>query len=120
MDKIFLIYDEPWWDPYVKGFQLVWSLESNKHQWARDITGFDVISHEKPILLGWVGGEGAMEMEKMTEEDLAEELTEILRNFTKNLEIPLPKKVLRCDAFKIDFLKLCNKKGGINHDLLFL
>lgn len=29
VNKIFLVFEKPWWTPDVKGFQLIWSKDSN-------------------------------------------------------------------------------------------
>lgn len=100
IDKIFLIYERPWWKEEVKGFQLVWSQEESscpeeRKHWGKYVTGFDVILKNKPILLGWIGGEGAKEVERLPEVEVGREATEILRNFTGDTSIPFPRQVIR-------------------------
>jgi hypothetical protein len=29
VNKIFLVFEEPWWTPDIKGFQLIWSKDNN-------------------------------------------------------------------------------------------
>jgi hypothetical protein len=29
VNKIFLVFKEPWWTPDIKGFQLIWSKDNN-------------------------------------------------------------------------------------------
>lgn len=100
LNKLFLIYDKAWWDPGVKGFQLIWSqkdIDCSEEEkfWGKYVTGFDVIIKGKPILLGWVGGEGAKKIEQLSEEELGRDATALLQKFYKKSEIPLPKRVIR-------------------------
>ena len=47
INKIFLDFKKPWWTPDIKGFQLVWSKDSNA-----------VPSHNEVSIKMWVGGGG--------------------------------------------------------------
>lgn len=29
VNKIFLVFEKPWWTPDIKGFQLIWSRDNN-------------------------------------------------------------------------------------------
>lgn len=63
--------------------------------WLRFLSGFDVLANVKGVLLGWVGGEGAVTMETLSEGEIANDCTMILRKFMKRQDIPLPDKVFR-------------------------
>jgi hypothetical protein len=63
--------------------------------WTRDITGFDVIDGHEGVLLGWVGGKGAELVEEITEDEIGQQCTELLKKFTLNENIPLPCQVIR-------------------------
>ncbi|KAK6635766.1 hypothetical protein RUM44_001020 [Polyplax serrata] len=114
LNKIFLIYDEPWWHPGDKGFQLVWSQSTQGNDvepnWGKYVTGFDVICQERPILLGWVGGEGAKIIENLTEEKIGLDATRYLKQFYRKLEIPLPKRVVRSSWWSNEYVR-----GGYSH-----
>ncbi|KAJ6626568.1 Spermine oxidase, partial [Pseudolycoriella hygida] len=60
--------------------------------WTRHISGFDVM---KPgpsnTLLAWVGGYGALEMEKLTDSQVIDDCIALLAEFT-NSKIPAPIK----------------------------
>lgn len=68
------------------------SLLLQDHNWTRHISGFDVM---KPgpsnTLLAWVGGHGALEMEKLTDSQVIQDCIALLAQFT-NTEIPAPIK----------------------------
>lgn len=66
-----------------------------RSSWTRDLTGFDVIHGQEGVLLGWVGGKGAELVEEMTEDEIGQQCTELLKKFTMNENIPLPCQVIR-------------------------
>lgn len=43
------------------------------------------------ILLGWVGGRGAIQMEQMNDQDIIDDCVQILKRFT-NIDVPQPKR----------------------------
>ncbi|KAF5299232.1 hypothetical protein FQA39_LY02405 [Lamprigera yunnana] len=93
--KIFLIFEHKWWN--TNGFQLVWRKStklSGANSWTRFITGFDVIYNQPNILLGWVGGEGVPKMEKLTDVEVGNHCTDLLKQFL-NQSVPKPIKVIR-------------------------
>ncbi|KAJ9592067.1 hypothetical protein L9F63_001406, partial [Diploptera punctata] len=117
INKIFLSYKKPWWDTGTKGFQLLWSKynlcipsREEKCSWTRDLTGFDVVYGQEAVLVGWVGGKGAELVEELTEEEVGEHCTTLLRQFTRNKNIPLPTRVIRSEWHKNKYVQ-----GGYSH-----
>lgn len=87
INKIFLKFETPWWGVR-EGFQLLWNNNDySKCDWVRYITGFDVI--EPDILLAWVGGSGAIEMEKLDDQEIVKDCIKLLGNFSKII-VPEP------------------------------
>ncbi|XP_012259832.2 spermine oxidase-like [Athalia rosae] len=102
LNKIYLDFGEPWWEPNSKGFQLIWSKNGQKvftkqkfATWTRDLTGFEVVKNHKAVLQGWVGGRGAYIIEMLSERQIAEDCANLLRHFLKKGDIPLPKRLKR-------------------------
>ncbi|KAG5680982.1 hypothetical protein PVAND_010456 [Polypedilum vanderplanki] len=95
INKIFLKFNERWWDKDWKGLQMLWNddLDENSH-WTKYMTGFDV-AYPVPenTLIGWIGGKGAKLIEKITDEEIAEHCTDIIRKFLKDKNIPNPSHV---------------------------
>ncbi|XP_037047897.1 spermine oxidase-like [Bradysia coprophila] len=92
INKIFIQFEHPWWKE-MDGIQLIFRNDNYKdHNWTRHISGFDVM---KPgpsnTLLAWVGGRGAIEMEKLTDSQVIHDCIALLAQFTKS-EIPAPIK----------------------------
>jgi spermine oxidase len=104
INKIFLDFNELWWDPNIKGFQFLWKvaeksgnndLAQNKlSSWTRDITGFDVQREHQTVLLGWVGGKGAYIIETLSQQQIIQDCAELFRFFLKNNNIPKANKCL--------------------------
>ncbi|CAO1424857.1 unnamed protein product [Diamesa serratosioi] len=94
INKIFLHFDEKWWDEDWQGLQLIWQDELNdSSHWTRYISGFDVVFPEpQNVLLGWIGGRGAIAMEQLSNEQIADECMTLIRKFTTNPSIPSPSK----------------------------
>lgn len=58
--------------------------------WTHYLTGFDIFRpHAGNILLGWVGGDGAIRMESLSDDQIIEDCVELLAKFT-NLCVPNP------------------------------
>ncbi|XP_039281827.1 uncharacterized protein LOC111063254 isoform X2 [Nilaparvata lugens] len=115
INKIFLIYKEPWWSKDEKGFQIMWRGKQNcslnhKEYWMRSLTGFDVLSNFDNVLLGWVGGRGAVEMEALSEEEISLHCTSLLARLTRRSDLPKPAQVIRSQWHSNRFV--C---GGYSH-----
>uniref|UniRef100_UPI00398EABA8 peroxisomal N(1)-acetyl-spermine/spermidine oxidase-like n=1 Tax=Pristiophorus japonicus TaxID=55135 RepID=UPI00398EABA8 len=104
-DKVYLEYEVPFWDQDIGPEQrigLVWEdetpfsgLKPNLAEWWRRLYSFDVLQPAERyghILLGWISGREAEFMETLTEEELASNLTRILRQFTGK-PVPRPKNL---------------------------
>ncbi|GLH03199.1 Protein anon-37Cs [Gryllus bimaculatus] len=124
INKIYLAYEEPWWDKDTKGFQLIWlknhtneSDYSEAAAWTRDLTGFDVLPNHKAVLLGWVGGRGAELVENFSETEIAIHCTELLRTFTQQANIPKPHKVIRTSWYGNPYIRGAYSNTSISCDV---
>ncbi|KAF2894473.1 hypothetical protein ILUMI_11673 [Ignelater luminosus] len=94
--KIFLVFENKWWK--TEGFQLLWRQDTvltGIRRWTRYISGFDLVLNQPNALLGWVGGQGVLMMENLSEEDVGIHCVDLLRSFLKMDDIPYPTKVIR-------------------------
>lgn len=92
INKIFLHFSTRWWDDGWKGLQLLWNEDHNDDShWTKFISGFDVV-YPAPdnTLLAWIGGQGAIEVEKLDDFEISSELMKILRKFLNRSNIPDP------------------------------
>lgn len=102
INKVFLDFGKAWWSSDTKGFQFLWpedKLEimngTAETLWTRDLTGFDILPDREGVLLGWVGGHGARIIETMSEQDVATDCENLLKQFLNLDSIPPVKKCLR-------------------------
>ena len=55
------------------------------------MTGFDVVyPAPENTLIGWIGGKGAIEMEKLSDKEIADDCMKIIRKFLNRKDIPDP------------------------------
>ncbi|XP_034936722.1 uncharacterized protein [Chelonus insularis] len=109
INKIFLDFGEAWWEPGVKGFQLIWhDNESDIEKlapWTKDLSGFDVSQHHEAVLIGWIGGKGAYTIENLTDQEVGDECIYLLRYFFKNNYLPAPKRCKRTQWNKNKYMR---------------
>lgn len=96
VNKIWIRFDEPWWDADFTGFTLQWmrkdleELRASENSWLEDVFGFFTVSHQPDVLLGWVVGKGALEVESIDKVKQLEGVMYLFRRFIKNKSIPQP------------------------------
>lgn len=92
INKIFLRFDSCWWDENWKGLQLLWKDDHNdSSHWTKFISGFDVV-YPAPTgtLIGWIGGQGAVDVEKLDDLVISNECMKLIRKFLNRSDIPDP------------------------------
>ncbi|XP_028856582.1 polyamine oxidase (exo-N4-amino) 1 [Denticeps clupeoides] len=104
LNKIFLEYEEAFWESDISSISLVWEgetpadLSSSTTRWIKSLQHFTVMRPKETfgnVLIGWCSGNVAEHVETLTEQELACVITENFRKFTGNPSIPVPKRVLR-------------------------
>jgi monoamine oxidase len=121
INKIFLRFDQKWWTEEFKGLQLLWkdSLNENSH-WTKYISGFDLVyPSPENTLLGWIGGQGAIEMEKLSDKEVMNECMNLIRKFLKRNDIKDPTHFYCSRWHSNEHIKgaysfTCNKTDDIN------
>lgn len=95
VNKILLKFPFRWWPTDCKGFSLVWSEDDsanlsteflhgpskNGKSWLEDIFGFYTIDSHSQVLLGWVVGELATEVESLPDEIVISGCMFLLKKF---------------------------------------
>ncbi|XP_014362771.2 peroxisomal N(1)-acetyl-spermine/spermidine oxidase [Papilio machaon] len=96
-NKIFLEYCRPFWF-WHKG-DLNFNYQNNElscqSNWTKGITAIEMVPNSNHVICVWVAGEEAMAMECMSDKDVAEDVTDVLRCSTGNQCLPYPVSVLR-------------------------
>eukprot|EP00090_Calanus_glacialis_P007049 TRINITY_DN15513_c0_g1_i2.p1 TRINITY_DN15513_c0_g1~~TRINITY_DN15513_c0_g1_i2.p1 ORF type:complete len:476 (-),score=114.85 TRINITY_DN15513_c0_g1_i2:47-1474(-) len=95
MDKIFLEFEEAFWDTENPGIQLVmtdidYHDEDLANAWQNHIAGFDGVCGQPNVLCGWVCGEPARTMETLSEEEVKQTCWSLLRKYVGDTT-PCPK-----------------------------
>uniref|UniRef100_A0A8D1V8Z2 Polyamine oxidase n=2 Tax=Sus scrofa TaxID=9823 RepID=A0A8D1V8Z2_PIG len=104
-NKIFLEFEEPFWEPGCERIQVVWEdlspLEDVAPElqdaWFKKLIGFWVLpaSGACHVLCGFIAGLESEFMETLSDEDVLLSLTQVLRRVTGNPRLPAPRSVLR-------------------------
>lgn len=97
VDKVFLDYARPFWVWKEGGIKFGWSQDelANRKDWTRGISSVEEVEGSKHVLCAFVSGPEAVQMEKATDEEVAEGITRLLRQFTGDASLPFPSTVLR-------------------------
>ena len=97
IDKIYLYFDKPFWRKDIKGLQLIWTnRDHNLPVWVYDITGFDLVRGQPNVLVAWIGGNGAKQMETIeSDQSVGNICAQLLRIFLHNVNVSDPSKVIR-------------------------
>ncbi|XP_076134099.1 polyamine oxidase (exo-N4-amino) 1 [Alosa pseudoharengus] len=114
INKIFLQYEEAFWERDVESISLLWenetpaSLSTDATQWQRNIQLFTVMRPREKfghVLIGWCSGNVARHVETLTEAQLSAAITCNFRMFMRNPCIPCPKRVLRTQWHSEAFIR---------------
>ncbi|XP_044267194.1 spermine oxidase-like isoform X1 [Tribolium madens] len=97
VDKIFLDYDRPFWVWCEGGINFAWSPDelANRTDWTKGLSAIEEVHGSKHVLCAYISGPEAAIMEHASDEEVAEGITRILRQFTGDASLPYPSTVLR-------------------------
>ncbi|XP_074659036.1 spermine oxidase-like [Tubulanus polymorphus] len=104
VDKIFLEFEERFWEEQCEGIHLVWlddgtnfnlecydpiaHNEKPGHEWYRGMFSFDGIVGQPKMLMGWISGHEARKMEECSNEEVKDVCLELIRRFTDRKSLP--------------------------------
>uniref|UniRef100_A0A8C3VYW6 Amine oxidase domain-containing protein n=1 Tax=Catagonus wagneri TaxID=51154 RepID=A0A8C3VYW6_9CETA len=103
-NKIFLEFEEPFWEPGCEHIQVVWEdpspledLAPQLDAWFKKLIGFWVLPSFGAchVLCGFIAGLESEFMETLSDEEVLLSLTEVLRRVTGNPRLPAPRSMLR-------------------------
>lgn len=97
VNKIFLEFDRPVTAPTYASIAFAWDdddIGRDGSMWYKRIYGFDQIFTKENTILGWISGDGAQHMEKLSDNEIADTCVRLLRRFLGDASIPNPKGVL--------------------------
>ncbi|XP_033883051.3 peroxisomal N(1)-acetyl-spermine/spermidine oxidase-like isoform X1 [Acipenser ruthenus] len=104
-NKIFLEFEEPFWEPDCEVINLIWEDETPladvkpdvNQFWMKKIFGFTVLHPPERyghVLCGWIAGHESEYMETLSDTEVKNYMTEVIRKFSGNPSIT-PKRILQ-------------------------
>ncbi|XP_072377080.1 peroxisomal N(1)-acetyl-spermine/spermidine oxidase-like [Diabrotica undecimpunctata] len=121
VDKIFLDYERPFWIWSNGSIKLAWSQKelADRTDWTKGISAIEEVEGSKHVLCAYVSGPEAVVMEHATDEEVAEGITKLLRQFTGDPSLPYPSTILRSkwssDPYFCGAYSYMNLKSNIGH-----
>uniref|UniRef100_A0A8B9RV07 Amine oxidase domain-containing protein n=1 Tax=Accipiter nisus TaxID=211598 RepID=A0A8B9RV07_9AVES len=104
-NKIFLEFEQPFWEPQQQLLEVVWEDESPLEEpsanleanWFKKLIGFVVLQPPEHghVLCGFIAGEESEYMETLSDAEVLSTMTRVLRTLTGNPRLPAPRSVLR-------------------------
>ncbi|XP_044518805.1 peroxisomal N(1)-acetyl-spermine/spermidine oxidase isoform X1 [Gracilinanus agilis] len=104
-NKIFLEFEEPFWEPDCQQIQVVWEDTSPFNDvraelqdiWFQKLVGFIVLPPKESthVLCGFIAGNESEFMETLSDEEVRSSLTQVLRRITGNPQLSGPRSILR-------------------------
>lgn len=95
-NHVYLEYAQPWWIPGMPEMVLVWAMDElhTSTEWTKGIASIHEVPNSRHLLAVEVAGPEAELIEKVTDEEVAVQLTRFLRKFTGDLSIPYPTNIV--------------------------
>ncbi|XP_061204068.1 peroxisomal N(1)-acetyl-spermine/spermidine oxidase isoform X2 [Neopsephotus bourkii] len=105
-NKIFLEFEQPFWEPQQQLIEVVWEDESPLEKpntdleasWFKKLIGFVVLQPPEQhghVLCGFIAGKESEYMETLSDAEVLSTMTRMLRTLTGNPLLPTPRSVLR-------------------------
>ncbi|XP_027548876.1 peroxisomal N(1)-acetyl-spermine/spermidine oxidase [Neopelma chrysocephalum] len=105
-NKIFLEFEQPFWEPEQQLLEVVWEDESPLEEpsadleanWFKKLIGFVVLQPPEQhghVLCGFIAGKESEHMETLSDAEVLSAMTRLLRRLTGNPSLPAPRSVLR-------------------------
>ncbi|XP_001637328.2 spermine oxidase [Nematostella vectensis] len=97
INRIYLVFEKAFWSNEIKGMGLLWTnLDSNNWpSWVKELYIFYPTHKGSNVLVTWLSGEAAIQIESISDQEIAHECTRVLKAFTGLKEIPGIKEVMK-------------------------
>lgn len=100
VEKVFVEFDRPFWEPGFGGVKLAWTAEDLAEKllprdWYKVICSFEEVYRQPNILAAWISGQEAQAMLSLSDEEILETCTRLLRTFTANPQMVAPVRIIR-------------------------
>ncbi|ENN76336.1 hypothetical protein YQE_07299, partial [Dendroctonus ponderosae] len=121
IDKIFLDYEKPFWVWSEGGIKFAWSPDelSHRNDWTKGLVSVEEVEGSKHVLCAYICGPEAVVMEHCSDEEVAEGMTKLLRQFTGDASLPYPCTILRTkwasDPYFCGAYSFLNLNSNVGH-----
>ncbi|XP_050431102.1 spermine oxidase-like [Adelges cooleyi] len=98
LNNLYLEYNRPFWDDNLGTIRLSGAGMNSKQRfkdWGSSFSHFEQMPGARNVLVTQLAGLAACQSEHVTEEDIAKQVTRVLRHYTGNSTIPYPSNVIR-------------------------
>ncbi|CAH2049553.1 unnamed protein product, partial [Iphiclides podalirius] len=100
LDKIYIEFTKPWWPKSPANFTLLWRDEdkagfSADERWVTEIPSLITVEHQPNLLLAWIYGTGAQEMERRSSEQVKAGIEKLMAILKRRFEVTPVKDVIR-------------------------
>ncbi|XP_068622533.1 spermine oxidase-like [Battus philenor] len=100
LDKIYIEFTKPWWPKTPANFSILWRDEdkakfSDDEKWVTEIYGLYSVEHQPNILLAWIYGTGAKQMEKCTPDQVKVGINKLMGILKKQFDVSPVKAIIR-------------------------
>ena len=94
VNKIFLKWEKPFWNSGMGCIKFGWADDEleivDSSEWYKRICSFDEVLNNRHVLVGWISGDEAECVEGLSETEIIDTCTDLLRKFLGNPSIPKP------------------------------
>lgn len=106
LGKIYIEFEKPWWPAKRSNFSIFWRDEdkarfSTSEKWITEIHGLQTVEHQPNLLLAWIYGNGAEEMEKVNLEEVKAGVQKLFDVMLTQYKVTTIENILRCVCFTI-------------------
>lgn len=103
INKIYLEYEQPFWNQNDGYLGLLWKQEQIREarrdpvngEWLQSIFAFNLIEIQPNLICAWLSGDGAERMEMVSDADAKSGAEKVLQMFLKLESVPVAKAMIR-------------------------
>ncbi|KPJ20122.1 Spermine oxidase [Papilio machaon] len=99
LDKIYIEFTKPWWPKTPACLSLLWRDEDKgnfaNEEWVTEICALNTVEYQPNLLLAWIYGRGAQEMEKCSEDEVKAGVSKLMGIFKKQFNVTPIKAIKR-------------------------
>lgn len=118
---MFLDYERPLWMWSKYPIKFSWSQNdlSHKNDWTKGLSTIEEVDGSKHVLCAYISGPEAVLMEHACDEEIAEGITKVLREFIGDESLPFPSSILRSkwasDPYFCGTYSYTNMNSNVEH-----